>query len=64
LPDEIRARMNRDVRTVLADEATRRWCERNGLEAAPSSPDAFVRYMAEETTRFAAFVRETNMTLD
>ena len=64
LPDDVRARMNRDVRTVLADEATRRWCERNGLEPAPSSPDEFARYVAEETARFAAFVRETGMTLD
>lgn len=63
LPTEIRDRMNRDVRTVLADEAMRRWCEGSGLEPAPSSPEGFARYMAEETTRFAAFVRETGMTL-
>ncbi|MCR0984463.1 Bug family tripartite tricarboxylate transporter substrate binding protein [Roseomonas populi] len=64
LPDAVRDRMNRDVRTVLADPGMRRWCEENGLEAAPSSPERFAGYMAEETTRFAAFVRETGMTLD
>ncbi|MBB5695362.1 Bug family tripartite tricarboxylate transporter substrate binding protein [Muricoccus pecuniae] len=64
LPLEIRDRMNRDVRRVLADEAMRRWCEGNGLEPAPSSPEGFARYMADETTRFAAFVRETGMTLE
>ncbi|MBP0492579.1 tripartite tricarboxylate transporter substrate binding protein [Roseomonas indoligenes] len=64
LPDAIRDRMNRDIRTVLADPAVRRWCEENGLEPAPSTPGEFARYMADETTRFAAFVRETGMTLD
>jgi tripartite-type tricarboxylate transporter receptor subunit TctC len=64
LPAELRDRMNRDIRTVLADPATQRWCEENGLEPAPSTPEAFARYMAEETERFAAFVRTTGMTLD
>ena len=41
--------MNRDVRTVLADPGVRRWCEENGLEPAPSTPEEFARYMAEET---------------
>ena len=64
LPAAVRDRMNQDTRTVLADPAVRRWCEGNGLEPVPSSPEEFARYMADETTRFAAFVRETGMTVD
>ncbi len=64
LPAEIRDRMNRDVRTVMADPATQAWCAANGLEPAVSSPEDFARYMAEETARFAAFVKQSGMTLD
>jgi len=64
LPADIRDRLNADVRTVLADPATRRWCAENGLEPAPSSPEDFARYMADETARFAAFVRDSGMTVD
>ncbi|WP_426956987.1 Bug family tripartite tricarboxylate transporter substrate binding protein [Muricoccus radiodurans] len=64
LPPEIRDRMNRDVRTVMAQPAMRAWCAENGLEPAANSPDEFARYMAEETARFADFIRTTGMTVD
>ncbi|MFT8244917.1 Bug family tripartite tricarboxylate transporter substrate binding protein [Roseomonas sp. BN140053] len=61
LPVELRDRLNRDVRAVLARDELRRWCAENGLEPAASSPEDFARHMADETARFAAFVRETGM---
>ncbi|SHJ87163.1 Tripartite-type tricarboxylate transporter, receptor component TctC [Roseomonas rosea] len=64
LAPDIRDRINRDLRAVLADASTKRWCEENGLEPSPSSPDEFARYMAEETTRFATFVRETGLSIE
>ncbi|TPG45771.1 tripartite tricarboxylate transporter substrate binding protein [Roseomonas nepalensis] len=64
LPLELRDRLNADARAVLAGEGMRRWCAENGLEPAPSTPEAFAAYMAEETRRFAAFVRETGMSVE
>jgi len=64
LAPELRDRLNRDTRTVLAGEGMRRWCAENGLEPAASSPEEFAAYMAEETRRFATFVRETGMSVE
>ena len=64
LPAEVQNRINRDLRTVLARDDTRRWCAENGLEPAPSSPEEFAATMAGETARFAAFVRETGMSVE
>ncbi|MBI0538016.1 tripartite tricarboxylate transporter substrate binding protein [Roseomonas sp. KE2513] len=64
LTPDLRNRLNRDTRAVLAGEGMRRWCAENGLEPAPSSPEEFAVYMAEETRRFAAFVRETGMSVE
>jgi tripartite-type tricarboxylate transporter receptor subunit TctC len=64
LPDTVRDRMNQDVRAVMAQPAIRSWCADNGLEPAANSPEEFAAYMAEETRRFADFVRTTGMTVD
>lgn len=64
LPPDIRDRLNRDTHAVLAREEMRRWCAENGLEPAASSPERFAAYMADETRRFAQFVRDTGMTVE
>lgn len=64
LAPDLRERLNRDTRAVMTGEGMRRWCAENGLEPAPSSPDEFAAYMAEETRRFAIFVRDTGMSVE
>lgn len=64
LPDEQRDRLNAELRQILAEPGMARWCAENGLEPRSGTPQEFASYMAEETTRFAQFVRETGMRIE
>jgi tripartite-type tricarboxylate transporter receptor subunit TctC len=64
LPAEQQARMNQEVRELLARPAFTAWCRERGLDPTPTSPAEFAGYMAAETERFARFVRETGLTIE
>jgi tripartite-type tricarboxylate transporter receptor subunit TctC len=64
LPAAHQARLNTDIRAVMANPAIAEWCARNGLEPRPSSPEEFAGYMAAETERFARFVKNTGMRIE
>jgi tripartite-type tricarboxylate transporter receptor subunit TctC len=64
LPDAQRDRLNAELRQMMAEPAMARWCAENGLEPRPGTPQEFADYMAEETTRFAQFVRQTGMRIE
>ena len=64
LPAAERDRLVVQIGQVMRDPAMAAWCAENGLEPRPSSPDEFAAYMADETERFARFVKETGMRIE
>ena len=64
LPAAERDRLVAQIGQVMRDPAMAAWCAENGLEPRPSSPDEFAAYMADETERFARFVKETGMRIE
>jgi tripartite-type tricarboxylate transporter receptor subunit TctC len=63
-PSAVVDRLNREVRTVLADPAVVKRFEGLGVAAAYTTPEEFRRYLAEETAKYAEYVRVAGVQLD
>ena len=56
------ARLNADVRKVLADAELKRQLEVRGLEAFPGTPEALARHIRVEIERWGKVIREAGVT--
>jgi tripartite-type tricarboxylate transporter receptor subunit TctC len=63
-PPAIVERLNREVRTALADPAVVKRLEGLGVVPAYTTPEEFRRYLAEETAKYAEYVRVAGVQLD
>jgi tripartite-type tricarboxylate transporter receptor subunit TctC len=55
------AKLNRDVRTVLADPELRKQVEARGLETLPGTPEDLARHMNTEIDRWGKVIREAGV---
>ena len=58
------ARLNADVRKVLADAELKRQLEGRGLEAFPGTPEALARHIRVEIERWGKVIREAGVTVE
>jgi tripartite-type tricarboxylate transporter receptor subunit TctC len=63
-PAAIVERLNREVRTALADPAVVKRLEGLGVAPAYTTPEEFRRFLAEETKKYAEYVRLAGVQLD
>lgn len=56
--------LNRTLNQVLADPSTRTRFDSQGLEATPSTPEAFAAFIASETERMGKVVKQTGARAD
>jgi tripartite-type tricarboxylate transporter receptor subunit TctC len=56
--------LNREVRTALADPAVVKRLEGLGVAPAYTTPEEFRRFLAEETKKYAEYVRLAGVQLD
>jgi tripartite-type tricarboxylate transporter receptor subunit TctC len=57
-------RLNREVRTALADPAVVKRFEGLGVAPAYTTPEEFRKFLAEETAKYAEYVRVAGVQLD
>ena len=63
-PGAVIDRLNREVRTALADAPTITRLRGLGVEPAPTSPADFQKFLREETAKYAEYVRIANIHLE
>jgi len=63
-PRAIVLKVNRDVRSVLADAEVRRQLEARGLEPLPSTPEDMTRHMRGEIARWSKVIKDAGVTLE
>jgi tripartite-type tricarboxylate transporter receptor subunit TctC len=63
-PAAIIDRLNKEVRTALTDPAVVKRLEGLGVTPAPTTPDEFRKFLAEETAKYAEYVRVAGVQLD
>ncbi|MFC4277804.1 Bug family tripartite tricarboxylate transporter substrate binding protein [Achromobacter aloeverae] len=63
-PPDIVARLNREVLKALGTEAVRKQLTAQGAQALGSTPQAYQRYIADETRRWGEVIREAGVKLD
>jgi tripartite-type tricarboxylate transporter receptor subunit TctC len=63
-PAAVIERLNKEVRTALADPAVTKRFEGLGVVAAYTTPEAFRKFLTEETAKYADWVRLAGVKLD
>jgi tripartite-type tricarboxylate transporter receptor subunit TctC len=63
-PAPIIERLNREVRTALTDPAVVKRLEGLGVAPAPTTPEEFRKFLAEETAKYAEYVRLAGVQLE
>jgi tripartite-type tricarboxylate transporter receptor subunit TctC len=63
-PAAVVERLNREVRTALADPAVVKRFQGLGVTSAPTTPEEFRKFLAEETAKYAEYVRLAGVQLD
>ena len=63
-PQAIINRLNLEITAALNDEAIRSNMRAQGVEPAPSTPEAFGAYIAAETAKWARVIRVANIKLE
>ncbi len=63
-PRAIVLKVNRDVRSVLAETEVRRQLEARGLEPLPSTPEEMTRHMRGEIARWSKVIKDAGVTLE
>lgn len=63
-PAAVIDRLNREVRTALADPAVVQRLRGLGVEPAPMSPEEFQKYLRGEIAKYAEYVRVANIRLE
>lgn len=63
-PPDIVRRLNTEIAKVLADPAVKRRFEDQGWEVVASTPEAFAKWIAEQTDKWVRVIRQQKITLD
>lgn len=63
-PGAVVDRLNREVRTALADAAVIKRLQGLGVEPVPNSPAEFQKFLREETAKYAEYVRLAKIQLE
>lgn len=63
-PDEVVARLAREVQAALKDPATRQKLQGLGLDPVGSTPEEFGKFVQAEMTRWAGLVKSNRITVD
>ena len=63
-PPAIVEKLNKDVRAALSDPAVNKRFEGLGVASAYTTPEEFRRFLAEETRKYAEYVRVAGVQLD
>jgi tripartite-type tricarboxylate transporter receptor subunit TctC len=63
-PPAVIERLNREVRTALADPAVVKRFQGLGVAPAYTTPEEFRKFLAEETAKYAEYVRVAGVQLD
>ena len=63
-PAAIIDKLNKEVRAALADPVVVRRLEGLGVAPAPTTPEEFRKFLAEETAKYAEYVRVAGVQLD
>jgi len=63
-PAAIIDKLNKEVRAALADPAVVKRLEGLGVAPAPTTPEEFRKFLAEETAKYAEYVRVAGVQLD
>ncbi|HZF20169.1 MAG TPA: tripartite tricarboxylate transporter substrate binding protein [Burkholderiales bacterium] len=63
-PAAVVDKLNREVRTALANPAVVTRLEGLGVAPAPTTPEEFRKFLAEETAKYAEYVRVAGVQLD
>jgi tripartite-type tricarboxylate transporter receptor subunit TctC len=63
-PATVIDRLNKEVRTALADPVVGKRLAGLGVEPAANSPDEFRKFLAAETAKYAEYVRLAGVQLD
>ena len=64
LPAEVVARLNLELRNVLADPAVREKLRSQGADIVSSSPEAFARFIADEARKWARLIKQAKVTAE
>jgi tripartite-type tricarboxylate transporter receptor subunit TctC len=60
-PPAIVAALNADIMKVLSADATKAQLARDGIEAAPSTPEQFAAHMRKEGIKWAAVIKAADI---
>ena len=63
-PAAVVDKLNKEVRAALADPAVVKRLEGLGVAPAPTTPEEFRKFLAEETAKYAEYVRVAGVQLD
>jgi tripartite-type tricarboxylate transporter receptor subunit TctC len=63
-PPAIIEKLNREVRTALADPGVNKRFEGLGVASAYTTPEEFRKFLAGETAKYAEYVRVAGVQLD
>ncbi|KRB82152.1 Bug family tripartite tricarboxylate transporter substrate binding protein [Noviherbaspirillum sp. Root189] len=63
-PNDVVARLNKEIQTALKDAGTRQKLEGLGLDPIGSSPDEFAKFLQTEMSRWAALVKTNKISVD
>jgi tripartite-type tricarboxylate transporter receptor subunit TctC len=63
-PSAVIDRLNKEVRTALADPAVVKRFQGLGVTSAPTTPEEFRKFLAEETAKYAEYVRLAGVQLE
>jgi tripartite-type tricarboxylate transporter receptor subunit TctC len=63
-PSAVIDRLNKEVRTALADPAVVKRFQGLGVASAPTTPEEFRKFLAEETAKYAEYVRLAGVQLE
>jgi tripartite-type tricarboxylate transporter receptor subunit TctC len=63
-PAAVIEKLNKEVRTALADPAVVKRLEGLGVAPAPTTPEEFRKFLTEETAKYAEYVRVAGVQLD
>jgi tripartite-type tricarboxylate transporter receptor subunit TctC len=64
MPAEVVAKLNLELRNVLADVAVRDKLRSQGADIVAGSPEAFARFIADEARKWARLLRQGKITVD
>ena len=64
LPDNIRNRLNKELKSILADPKFKDKLIAQGADPMPGTPDQFAQFIKSEIERWRKLIAQSNITVD